>query len=199
MAALEVDARVAAPLAARLGHEGEEELDVQSDGLELGLRGLALDEEVAVGLAGFEVVGFSVEEDLGAFGRFGAEHGGLAGNAFELADFFTGGIVDGEDAVLDVTDAVFTFEVEDAVLEGAVAFPFFVAGFKAVTGEAVLITDRVELAVTQGDDLDAALFVLDVAAVFALECEVGIFGGFCNGDVGRFLVGGKKGGSAKAQ
>jgi hypothetical protein len=80
--------------------------------------------------------------------------------------------------------------------EHAVVFDLAVAldpalAVPAIAGEAAGVTDAVELAVAQGNDLDAELLVGDVAGILALEGEVGIFGGLFGVDVGDFLVGGE--------
>lgn len=195
VAALEVDAAVAAGLATGVGHEGEAEFDVGGEALELVLAGDAFHEEAVLGDAGFgeAIDAFAVEEDGGAGGRWGVfgGRGAVGAGHFEEAgalavedfggvggDFgaklFVGGFED------DFAEGVVA-AAEGAGHGGAVEVP-------AVAGEATLVGDGFEFAFAEGPDLDAPAFVFDGGGELALDGEVGVFfGGFFGGGVGGEL------------
>ena len=191
VAALEVDAAVAAGLAPGVGHEREAEFDVGGEALELVFAGDAFHEQAVLGDAGFgeAVDAFAVEEDGGAGRRWGVFGGGGAVGAghFEEAcalavedfggvgrdfgaELFVGGFED------DFADGVIA-AAEGAGHGGAVEVP-------AVAGEAALVGDGFEFAFAQSPDLDAPAFVFDGGGELALDGEVGVFfGGFFGGGV----------------
>src|SRR5690606_4420610 len=158
IAALDIDAAVAAPLAAGLGHEGSTELDVERMVAELFL-GIAVGRhEITVfgHLAVVPLVGvLAVEEDDGVLGRLGAERGALALDLLHLADFLAVDR-DGNDALLEDRLVVVELERDRAVLEFSLGFVLVVAALPSVARESAAIADAIELAVSQRDDLRAA-------------------------------------------
>src|SRR5439155_24257692 len=109
----------------------------------------------------------------------------LADDFFEFAGFGAVGVEGGDDAVFDEALLPILAEQIDRAIGRALAFALDLVGFiPAVAWEPATVTDAVELAVAEGDDLDSKFLIGDFAGVFALEGEVGIFGGLGGGDVG---------------
>ena len=188
VAALEVDAAVAAGLATGVGHEGEAEFDVGGEALELVLAGDAFHEQAVLGDAGVgeAVDAFAVEEDGGASGRWGVFGGGVAVGAGHFEDAGALAVEDFGGVGGDFGAELFVSGFEDDFAEGVVAAAEG-AGHggavevPAVAGEAALVGDGFEFAFAEGPDLDAPAFVFDGGGELALDGEVGVFFGGCFG------------------
>ena len=193
VAALAIDAAIAAVLAAGGGFVGGTELDVKRETLEFLAAGDTADEVAFGGLAGAIAPGvdvFAIEEDDGLSGRGGSFGWATAFDAFELADVDGSGFGEREHAFGDGAGepSIGGFEREHAVFDfagpadegGAVAVP---AGAGQAPGEA----DGIEFPLAEGDDLHAPWLGFEFTGVFPLE---GVIGVYFFGIGGVFRIGG---------